>query len=597
LLQGGLNTANANIASLIAVNLSQNTYTQAAFDKANTGAPLSGYLANSVIFANTTGYLSNSSSLQFNTTASFANLTFASNANIISTGKELAFSVVGDQYTTPMLMRIQNRDNQNGALFENPATSGYQSGLLDFGFKTNGGQRTIRYETRSGFTILSATGNEFQFGNTGNPSLVTNDSVVLVNTAGASISNTTGAFRVNGGVGIKGNVYSGGIYITGTGNGITFVDGTVQTTNAASFAYSVAAFDKANSANTLAQSAFNKANTGAPLSGYLANSVIFANTTGYLSNSSSLQLIPTATGANLVLSGSQYANLVFSANSSTSNGSSSIITSGKELVLGQTGDAYGPTYLRMVNGFGQNGAIFDSPNAGTPLIDFIFKTTITQRNIRFETRGGGNKYVTGGDGYEFQIGIADTPTLITSNNATLVYPNTASTSNTTGAFRVNGGAGIQGNVYSGGIYITGSGNGITFVDGTKQTTNAAPFAYTQAAFDKANTAANSVIQNAQSTTYSLTTSDAGKYIYYTQSANVTLYIPNSGSVPFINGSTIMVVSKTSSSANVTITPNTGVSLYLVGNTTSQSRNVTTYGMATLFMAEANTWFINGTGVV
>jgi hypothetical protein len=119
----------------------------------------------------------------------------------------------------------------------------------------------------------------------------------------------------------------------------------------------------------------------------------------------------------------------------------------------------------------------------------------------------------------------------------------------------------------------------------------------QAAFNKANTAANSVTQNPQSTTYSLTTVDAGKYVYYTQSANVILYIPNSGSVPFINGSTIMVVSKTTSSANVTITPNTGVSLYLVGNTTSQSRNVTTYGMATLFMAEANTWYINGTGVV
>jgi len=161
----------------------------------------------------------------------------------------------------------------------------------------------------------------------------------------------------------------------------------------------------------------------------------------------------------------------------------------------------------------------------------------------------------------------------------------------------NGGAGIKGNVYSGGIYITGASNGINFVDGTKQTTNAAPYDFSVASFNQANTAANSVIQNPQSTTYSLTTVDAGKYIYYTQSANVILYIPNSGSVPFINGSTIMVVSKTTSSANVTITPNTGVSLYLVGNTTSQSRNVTTYGMATLFMAEANTWFINGTGVV
>jgi hypothetical protein len=48
---------------------------------------------------------------------------------------------------------------------------------------------------------------------------------------------------------------------------------------------------------------------------------------------------------------------------------------------------------------------------------------------------------------------------------------------------------------------------------------------------------------------------------------------------------------------VTITPNTGVSLYLAGNTTSASRNVTTYGVATLIQVEANTWFINGTGII
>jgi hypothetical protein len=67
-------------------------------------------------------------------------------------------------------------------------------------------------------------------------------------------------------------------------------------------------------------------------------------------------------------------------------------------------------------------------------------------------------------------------------------------------------------------------------------------------------------------------------------------------VAFANGSTIMIVSRTSSSANVTVSPNTGVTLYLAGNTTSASRNVTTYGMASLIQVEANTWFINGTGV-
>ena len=105
-----------------------------------------------------------------------------------------------------------------------------------------------------------------------------------------------------------------------------------------------------------------------------------------------------------------------------------------------------------------------------------------------------------------------------------------------------------------------------------------------------------VPQNAQTTNYILQLSDSGKHIYYTQSSNVILYVPTTSNVAFSNGTTIMIVSRTSSSANVTVSPNTGVSMYLAGNTTSASRNVTTYGMATLIQVAANTWFINGTGV-
>ena len=118
----------------------------------------------------------------------------------------------------------------------------------------------------------------------------------------------------------------------------------------------------------------------------------------------------------------------------------------------------------------------------------------------------------------------------------------------------------------------------------------------QTAFDAANAAAQTIPQNAQSTDYTLQLTDAGKHIYYTQASNTILYIPTTSNVAFANGSTIMIVSRTSSGANVTISPNTGVTMYLAGNTTSASRNVTTYGMATLIQVAANTWFINGTGV-
>jgi hypothetical protein len=118
----------------------------------------------------------------------------------------------------------------------------------------------------------------------------------------------------------------------------------------------------------------------------------------------------------------------------------------------------------------------------------------------------------------------------------------------------------------------------------------------QAAFTQANTAVISP-QNAQSTNYVLRLTDSGKYIYYTQPSSVILYIPTTSNVAFSNGTSITIVSRTSSGATVTVTPNTGVSLFLAGNTTSASRNIITYGLATLIHVEANTWFIRGSGVV
>jgi hypothetical protein len=37
-------------------------------------------------------------------------------------------------------------------------------------------------------------------------------------------------------------------------------------------------------------------------------------------------------------------------------------------------------------------------------------------------------------------------------------------------------------------------------------------------------------------------------------------------------------------------------MYLAGNTLNTSRNVVTYGVATLIQVAANTWFISGTGI-
>ena len=125
--------------------------------------------------------------------------------------------------------------------------------------------------------------------------------------------------------------------------------------------------------------------------------------------------------------------------------------------------------------------------------------------------------------------------------------------------------------------------------------------FAQAAFNQANTAltqsyiaAQTEPQNAQSASYTLQSSDAGKHIYYTNTGAVNLYLPWTANTTYSNGTFIKVISH--SSSNVIITPNTGVSLYAAGNSTPGNHNVTSYGVATLTMTAANTWYVYGFGV-
>jgi len=135
------------------------------------------------------------------------------------------------------------------------------------------------------------------------------------------------------------------------------------------------------------------------------------------------------------------------------------------------------------------------------------------------------------------------------------------------------------------------------IDNTQNTNISSAQSFANGAFSAANSAAQTIPQNAQTGDYTLTLSDAGDFIYYNGSQNTTLYIPTTANVAFSNGAVIMIVSQTSSGANVTINANSGVSLYLAGNTTSSNRNVTTFGVATLLHVKANTWFVYGTGIV
>lgn len=76
---------------------------------------------------------------------------------------------------------------------------------------------------------------------------------------------------------------------------------------------------------------------------------------------------------------------------------SQLVSSASSFTIGQTGATFGASSLAIVNGPGENGAIFR--NDGVPLVDFIFNATGTKRNIRFETRD--SSIVTGSPEYQF----------------------------------------------------------------------------------------------------------------------------------------------------------------------------------------------------
>ena len=69
--------------------------------------------------------------------------------------------------------------------------------------------------------------------------------IFVANSATTSTSNSTGAIISNGGLGVKGNVYADAVY-----------DGGIEV-----ISFANQAFTQANSANVLAQAAFNQANT------------------------------------------------------------------------------------------------------------------------------------------------------------------------------------------------------------------------------------------------------------------------------------------------------------------------------------------------
>jgi len=408
------------------------------------------------------------------------------------------------------------------------------------------------------------------------------------------------------------------------------------------------AFTQANSANTLAQSAYNQGNIAfshANAAFNSANVIVTINTSqntsiNLASNTAQAAFTKANTASNTAQAAFDAANTKFTSSGGTISGN---VTIQQNLTVQGNVTYVGNVTSLAISGntgqfFGYTANGFNAFYAGIPIGYLVEPQIVTQFSSNYDGYSGLNmQNINTGANSSFDLFItADNGTSLDGyldlgmGSSTYNYPGYSLIKPNDGYLFVTGntstrggnlivGTGLVNNdviITTGGLDSSNvrlriSGNTATFAGnivtpkitiagqdaGPQINSIAIVFTTANAAFNAANTTAQTVPQNAQTSNYTLLASDAGKHLYYTQATAVNLYIPWSSNASFANGTTIMIVSRTTSSANVVVTPNTGVTMYLAGNTVSASRNVTTYGMATLIQVAANTWMINGTGVV
>jgi len=267
---------------------------------------------------------------------------------------------------------------------------------------------------------------------------------LLLTSAQQSTTNGSGTLIVSGGAGITGNVYTGGIFITGSANGITFSDGSVQTSAGASAATGAAAFNQANAANQYANSAYAQANAA------------FAQ----------------ANAAN------QYANSAFAKANTVATDLSNFTSLFSGIEATQN--------TRITNAENNTQAAFDKANSANVLAQAAFNTA----NTKFNTSGGtitgdtvvtGNLTVTGTQFYANTVNLTVVDNIITLN------------SNVTGAPSLSAGIEVnRGSSTNTKLLWSEANTSWEFTNNGLTYEKIPGLTYVQAAFDKANTAEGSV---------------------------------------------------------------------------------------------------------
>jgi hypothetical protein len=341
---------------------------------------------------------------------------------------------------------------------------------------------------------------------------------LLLTSAQQSTTNGSGTLIVSGGAGITGNVYTGGLYITGSANGITFADGSVQTSAGASAATGDAAFAQANASNQLANSAFAQANAANSLAGSAYGQANAAFTQANAAN--------------------QYANSAFAKANTVANDLANFSSLFAGIEATQN--------TRISNAETQTQAAFDKANSANVLAQAAFNTA----NTKFNTSGGtitgdtvvtGNLTVTGTQFYANTVNLTVVDNIITLN------------SNVTGAPSLSAGIEVNRGSSTNTKLLWSEANtsweftndgttydkiaGLTYVQSAFDRANSANV-LAQAAFDKANTSAAVTITDdtTNSGTYYplLSTSSTGTLSTSNTSSSKLSYIPSTGTLTTVN---------------------------------------------------------------
>lgn len=214
-----------------------------------------------------------------------------------------------------------------------------------------------------------------------------------------------------------------------------------------------------------------------------------------------------------------------------------------------------------------------------------------------------------------------TPGGITYGDATTAYATTAA--GTAGQLLVSGGAGVptwvsassltvgsattattSTNIAGGSLgtvpYQTAAGTTAMLATGTSgqvlTSQGAAAPAWTTIAGGNAanNIGYLNIPQNAQTGSYTLVLSDAGKHIYHDVGAGAATYtIPANSSVAYPIGTAVTFINLSSTAVSIAITTDT---MYLSSAGTTGTRTLAQYGSATAIKITATNWIISGSGL-